>query len=91
VLTTLLADRTWVAADAFALFRVVMEAANPWYEWQEPANNQKKKSPEDGLHPYAAPVVAICNRIQNQYLSNVDPTLWRRMSELGIEPQLYGM
>jgi len=85
-----LCDRTWVAADAWALFGAVMDAVNPWYEWREPTNSQNK-SAEDGLQPYVAPVVTICNRIQNQYLSNVDPTLWRRMSELGIEPQLYGM
>ncbi|KIM28970.1 hypothetical protein M408DRAFT_8402 [Serendipita vermifera MAFF 305830] len=82
-------DRTWVAADAWALFGVVMEAVNPWYEWREPANSQKKS--DDGIQSYVAPVVAVCNRLQNQYLSNIDPTLWRRMSELGIEPQLYGI
>src|SRR5260221_11730694 len=29
-------DRTWVAADAWSLFEVIMSAVNPWYEWREP-------------------------------------------------------
>lgn len=83
-------DRTWVAADAWSLFSIVMEGVNPWYEWREPPVTRLNPL-DDGLRPYTAPISTICNRIQNQYLSNVDPTLWRRMSELGIEPQIYGM
>ena len=29
-------SRTWVAADAWVLFRVVMGGVNIWYAWQEP-------------------------------------------------------
>ncbi|KAG8798411.1 hypothetical protein FRC18_008669 [Serendipita sp. 400] len=83
-------DRNWVGADAWHLFSLVMGAITPWYEWRELARTDLADSNE-GLTPYTAPIVAICNRMQNQYLSSVDPTLWRRMSELGIEPQLYGM
>ncbi|KAG8867855.1 hypothetical protein FRC20_004674 [Serendipita sp. 405] len=83
-------DRNWVGADAWHLFSLVMGAITPWYEWRELARTDLTDSNE-GLTPYTAPIVAICNRMQNQYLSSVDPTLWRRMSELGIEPQLYGI
>lgn len=62
----------------------------PRYEWKEPAVIDRQDL-EGGVNPYIAPIVTACNRIQNQHLSSVDPTLWRRMSELGVEPQLYGM
>ncbi|KAJ6630714.1 rab-GTPase-TBC domain-containing protein [Mycena sp. CBHHK59/15] len=29
-------SRTWVAADAWALFEALMRGASRWYEWQEP-------------------------------------------------------
>ncbi|CAG7846481.1 SubName: Full=Related to molybdenum cofactor biosynthetic protein {ECO:0000313/EMBL:CCA66895.1} [Serendipita indica DSM 11827] len=80
-------DRTWVAADAWSLFGLVMNSMNIWFEWREPTGAPKET--ENGLNPYVAPIVTTSNRIQNQYLSNVDPTLWRKMSELGIEPQLF--
>lgn len=83
-------DRTWVAADAWSLFEVIMRAVNPWYEWQDPTPSGSKES-EGSVQPYVTPIVTVCNRIQNQYLSKVDPTLWRKLSEVGIEPQLYGM
>jgi TBC1 domain family protein 5 len=83
-------DRTWVAADAWYLFGIVMEHVNPWYEWRESPSKGLQSSTE-GLQPYSAPIVNICDRIQNLHLKNVDPTLWRRMNEVGIEPQLFGM
>ena len=82
-------DRTWVAADSWSLFGLVMNSMNVWFEWREPPGGPKET--ENGLNSYVAPIVAVSNRIQNQYLSNVDPTLWRKMNELGIEPQLFLM
>lgn len=83
-------NRTWVAADAWSMFEVVMDAVNPWYEWQEP-QSALPRSGQVELKPYVAPIVAVCNRIHGQYLHKVDPALWEKMNDAGIEPQIYGM
>lgn len=83
-------DRAWVAADAWSLFEVIMSAINPWYEWREPKIIGPRNGPVE-IKPSVAPIVSVCNRIQSQYLSKVDPVLWEKMNEAGIEPQIYGM
>ncbi|KAJ7063222.1 RabGAP/TBC [Mycena amicta] len=98
-----LCARTWVAADAFALFTAVMKGASRWYEWQEPpaASRQVPASPfATHVHipvgpveakPYVTPVVEDCNRIQHALLRMTDPLLWKHMQAAGIEPQIYGI
>lgn len=93
-------SRTWVAADAWALFNIVMNGVSRWYEWRE--------SPDRSLHlpshvqldvtsgltqlrPYVAPIVKTCNDIQTSLLRAVDLPLWNHMQKQGIEPQIYGM
>ena len=83
-------NRAWVAADAWSLFEGIMSAINPWYEWREPKIIGPRNGPIE-TKPFVAPIVSICNRIHTQYLSKVDPLLWERMNEAGIEPQIYGM
>lgn len=85
-----LCDRTWVAADSWSLFGYIMKAISSWYEWQEQPSTVIKDS-AGRIQPYVAPIVLVCNKIQNQYLSQVDPALWEKLSEVGVEPQLYGM
>ena len=97
-------SRTWVAADAWALFLAVMHGVSRWYEWREsdtsgigasislPANHVRLNS--DGkvnLQPYVAPIVQACNHIQGTLLRAVDPLLWKKIQDTGIEPQIYGM
>ena len=95
-------SRNWVAADAWALFTVVMEGVSAWYEWREPTlpplpsplRNQFRHGPSDEssvLKPYVAPIVIACQRLQAEYLKSTDPILWQGMQKAGIEPQIYGM
>lgn len=51
------------------------------------AVNGQVKMPEE----YVAPILRECARIQGELLKRVDPTLWEKMREAGIEPQIYGM
>ncbi|KAJ6596816.1 rab-GTPase-TBC domain-containing protein [Mycena vulgaris] len=95
-------SRTWVAADAWALFEAVMRGASRWYEWQEPpAASRVNPSPFTthvnipvgpvDIKPYITPVVEDCNRIQSNLLRTTDPLLWKHMQAAGIEPQIYGI
>ncbi|CCM05040.1 uncharacterized protein FIBRA_07242 [Fibroporia radiculosa] len=93
-------SRSWLAADAWALFGTVMAGVSKWYEWQdtEPVVNTTALAshvhlsvPSDGARPYVAPIVQACNRIQSTYLKSVDPELWKSMQSAGIEPQIYGI
>jgi TBC1 domain family protein 5 len=95
-------SRSWVAADAWALFDAVMRGVSRWYEWQEsprppsasPLATHVHLNVADGpsdFKPYVAPIVQDCNRVQSVLLKSVDPTLFNSMHGAGIEPQIYGM
>lgn len=99
-----LCSRTWVAADAWALFSSIMHGVSRWYEWREsddvegigkpsPLANHVQLNPDGkiDLKPYVAPIVQVCNHIQDTLLRTVDPLLWKKMQAAGIEPQIYGM
>ncbi|KAJ7685110.1 rab-GTPase-TBC domain-containing protein [Mycena polygramma] len=101
-----LCSRTWVAADAWALFEATMRGASRWYEWQEPPATSRAASrfnpspftthvnipagPVE-IKPYITPVVEDCNRIQSHLLRAADPLLWKHLQAAGIEPQIYGI
>ncbi|KAL1707767.1 rab-GTPase-TBC domain-containing protein [Schizophyllum commune] len=91
-----LCSRTWVAADAWALFSAVMRGASQWYEWREPSlpSLPIQSTSTNGkleLKPYVSPVVLACNRIQSTLLRSIDPLLWGKVQGAGIEPQIYGI
>ncbi len=86
-----LCNETWIAADAWALFGLLMKNARDWYEWQEPPRQKPNLNGPVQPQPYTPPIVRVCNIIQNECLRPTDPVLWSRMQEVGIEPQLYGM
>ncbi|KAG8966039.1 hypothetical protein FRC03_012615 [Tulasnella sp. 419] len=83
-------DRTWVAADSWALFCMIMKYAGTWYEWQEPSRPSSPRGQLDTT-AYAAPIVRICNEITSDLLRTVDPALYSKMSQIEVEPQLYGI
>ncbi|KAH7923851.1 RabGAP/TBC [Leucogyrophana mollusca] len=85
-------SRTWVAADAWALFLSVMREISQWYEWRE-VTSPEPSSPRGQLQlkPYVSPIVQACGRIQGSLLRSVDPTLYASMQTAGIEPQIYGL
>jgi TBC1 domain family member 5 len=91
-------SRLWVAADAWVLFDAVMRGISKWYEWRE----SPSASPTDfmspvssrgqvDMKPYIAPIVETCDRIQSRILRTTDPSLYKHMQAVGIEPQIYGM
>ncbi|THH06211.1 hypothetical protein EW145_g4235 [Phellinidium pouzarii] len=95
-------SRTWIAADAWALFGVVMEGVGSWYEWQEPTapslpsplKTQFRHGAPEGqveMKSYVAPIVLACQRLQAEMLKSTDPQLWQGMQKAGIEPQIYGI
>lgn len=85
-----LCDPTWIAADAHALFSVIMANVGEWYEWQEPPAPPHTDGQVE-IKPFIAPIVTICNTIHGQYLRNSDPALFAKLKESQIEPQIYGM
>ncbi|KDQ06749.1 hypothetical protein BOTBODRAFT_621649 [Botryobasidium botryosum FD-172 SS1] len=85
-----LCDRTWIAADAWALFGELMHEVGPWYEWREPPPPAASEV-EGEMTPYVAPIVSVCNKLQSTDLKAVDPLLWSKMREVGVEPQIYGI
>ncbi|KAF8636563.1 hypothetical protein AX17_003375 [Amanita inopinata Kibby_2008] len=93
-------SRTWVAADSWALFTVVMKGISRWYEWREVVDKPSVLSPtvypdtsngQTRLKPYIAPIVQTCSHVQTILLRTVDPLLWKHMQSSGIEPQIYGI
>jgi TBC1 domain family member 5 len=97
-------SRTWVAADAWALFLHVMHGVSRWYEWREIEDetgaakssafvNHVQFNPDGkvDLKSYVAPIVQACNHLQGSLLRSVDPLLWKKLQATGIEPQIYGM
>lgn len=94
-----------VAADAWGLFRLVMNGVSKWYEWREPDSIHSTASDslapfpahaiigngQTNIRPYIAPIVQACNHIQSTLLQACDPVLWQHMQKAGIEPQIYGM
>lgn len=92
-------SRTWIAADAWALFNAVMRGTSQWYEWREPPLPLSPAGPTHAttthgkleLKPYVSPVVLSCNRMQNTLVRSVDPLLWNKIQSAGIEPQIYGI
>ncbi|KAG8900147.1 hypothetical protein FRB99_006207 [Tulasnella sp. 403] len=85
-----LCDRTWVAADSWLLFSIMMKNVRTWYEWREPPPRLLTDGPIQ-TQSWVAPIVRICGTIQSKYLRTVDPALYSTLRESGIEPQLYGM
>ncbi|CAE6393024.1 unnamed protein product [Rhizoctonia solani] len=81
-------SRDYVPADAWAIFSRIMEGVGSWYEWREP-----KPAATGGPSPtpWVAPINEICSKIGGEYLAACDPALYAQMSELGIEPQMYGI
>src|SRR6266576_6444442 len=78
-------SRMWVAADAWALFNIVMNGVSRWYEWRESPDRSLHLSSHvqldiarggTQLRPYVAPIVRTCNDIQTTLLRAVDPPLW---------------
>jgi TBC1 domain family protein 5 len=102
-----LCSSIWVAADAWALFEVIMRGVSRWYEWQEPSSSlpmsasAPKNSPltahvhldvgEGEMRPYITPIVQACNVIQGTMLRATDPQLFKSIQATGLEPQIYGM
>jgi len=82
-------SRRWIAADAWALFDIVMRGANSWYEWKEPMVEATTNGPMR-TEAWVAPIVRTCNSILED-LRTVDPALYAKLVEVGVEPQIYGM
>jgi TBC1 domain family member 5 len=115
-----LCDRTYVAADAYALFGSIMQRIETWYQWRAPivdpmsSNSSLPQVPHffdngDMAYPsikprvnvlangqldptqYVAPIIPTCASLRDDKLRVVDPHLWEKLHDVGIEPQMYGM
>ena len=93
-LAHLVLSRQHIEHDAYALFNVLLTNMLGWYDpaMSVPAsigtpNGQVAGSSTGGM---VQPIVAKCARIHD-LLRKVDLELWRRMEELKIEPQIWGI
>ncbi|KAF8334135.1 rab-GTPase-TBC domain-containing protein [Cantharellus anzutake] len=90
-------DRTWIAADAHALFSIIMNGIGAWYEWREPTHKQPISQTIPGsfepisMKPWVAPIVEACRAIHSDYLQHSDPALWSALQNSQIEPQIFGI
>lgn len=86
-------SRDYVEHDAYTLFNILMTNMLSWYDPNlsvpSPMISQSGSSDTNGS-PLVQPIVAKCTLI-HELLKKVDFELWRRMEELKIEPQIYGI
>ena len=85
-------SRSHLEHDAYAMFNVLMTNMLSWYD---PEMTVSIPSPSIGSLGQSQtskvqPIVAKCSRI-HEMLKKVDFELWRRMEELQIEPQIWGI
>jgi TBC1 domain family protein 5 len=77
----------YVEHDAYAVYNILMTHMLSWYD---PAQTVALPS-NNGIQPtLVQPIVLKCARIHDM-LRKVDSDLWKRMEELQIEPQIYGL
>ncbi|XP_026087753.1 TBC1 domain family member 5-like isoform X1 [Carassius auratus] len=84
--------------DAYAMFSLLMETAEPWFSSFE---RQVRKGKEEMLTsiPFARPqdsgpsvaIVTKVNRIQDQLVKKHDIELYMHLNRLEIAPQIYGI
>ena len=88
-----LCDRTWIAADAHALFEVIMSGVGSWYEWRETTFQPSSPTSLEPIYakPWVAPIIEVCNLIHSDYLKHTDPALWSALQNSQVEPQIFGM
>jgi TBC1 domain family member 5 len=43
------------------------------------------------LRQYVAPIIPTCTSLRDEKLRVVDPHLWEKLHDIGVEPQMYGM
>lgn len=93
-LAHLVLSRQHLEHDSYALFNVLMLNMLSWYD---PAMNvpmslglSNGSVGGSGSGGMVQPIVAKCARIHD-LLKKVDFELWRRMEELKIEPQIWGI
>lgn len=92
-LASLVLAREYVEHDAYSLFNVLMTNMLSWYDPNLSAPSQLSlPNGRKGSVATASvqPIVAKCARI-HELLKKVDFELWKRMEELQIEPQIYGI
>lgn len=77
-------DYRYVEHDAFTLFSKLMERMGDLYEHVTPAS---QPTPPDQLPP-VTPILRKCSRVY-VLLKNRDPDVYRQLTALEIEPQLF--
>ncbi|CAH1759812.1 11377_t:CDS:10 [Entrophospora sp. SA101] len=83
----------YVEHDSFVLFSALMKAAKLYYEYNDEIFNHNARLIKEAQNEVAklTPVVVKCNKIFNEYLKTFDFELYEHLSNLEIEPQLYGI
>ena len=93
-LAYLVLSRQHLEHDSYALFNVLLLNMLSWYDpsMSVPASlgTSNGNIVGSGTGGMVQPIVARCARIHD-LLKKVDFELWRRMEELKIEPQIWGI
>uniref|UniRef100_A0A671NK38 TBC1 domain family member 5 n=1 Tax=Sinocyclocheilus anshuiensis TaxID=1608454 RepID=A0A671NK38_9TELE len=84
--------------DAYAMFSLLMETAEPWFSSFEREVRQGKEEMLTSI-PFARPqdsgpsvaIVTKVNRIQDQLVKKHDVELYMHLNRLEIAPQIYGI
>jgi TBC1 domain family protein 5 len=92
-LAYLVLSRDYVEHDTYTLFSNLMTNMLSWYDPNLSIPTSFSGSSQlgaPGASIHVQPIVAKCARI-HELLKKVDFELWKRMEELQIEPQIYGI
>ncbi|KAJ3231506.1 TBC1 domain, member 5 [Chytriomyces hyalinus] len=85
-------DVSFVEHDTFALFERIMRTAKVWFEV-----NGEAKSGMDLKHRGTeaktdrVPIIAKCVHVQDTIIQVLDVELWQHLTDIRLEPQLYGL
>ncbi|KAM9776145.1 TBC1 domain family member 5 isoform X3 [Syngnathus typhle] len=93
-----LLDPLYLEHDAYALFSLLMETAEPWFSCYEREVRRGKEEMLTSI-PFARPqdsgpsvaIVTKVNRIQDQLVKKHDVELHMHLNRLEIAPQIYGI
>jgi len=97
-------DRRYVEHDAFGLFEEIMKSAKAFYEWRAeevPVSTLElilcteidatQRNRVTTGPPTQAPVITRCRHIHNDLIGRIDPQLWERLENEGVEAQIWAM
>ena len=97
-------DERYIEHDAYGLFVHIMKPAKSWYEWRAEEAPVRPSSLSIGTAQLRqmmqrskntaqaqAPIITRCQHIHHGLIGRIDPQLWERLENEGVEAQIWAM